>query len=325
MIFLRKPVPTFRDHAQRTLPGPASARAGPACQRVDPIAYPGSTFRPRTGLHARETSEPFVQTNQLANVPAGSFTGTLVGLFQKGLRYSTVIDVGCADGHFYVYHYRLGLFPGSTALNIDPNPIYEDSLKAIKEVMGGHYAVAAASDNEGEVELTLSAHPYWSSLLPREDSYWERINHLARGAVKVPAVTLDGLVARLGLSGPYLVKLDVQGAEAQVLRGARELLAQTHVVICEADMDDFQVIHKTLVDAEFRLFDVTQPVWLTDRSLGWFYPVYLHRSLGHLGARAFWDEAQNAAAVKGQADRRGQIRKLLGEMLAEQRAARTKG
>jgi FkbM family methyltransferase len=261
-----------------------------------------------------------LQTNELTNVPVGSFTGTLAGLFQKGVRYSTVIDVGCADGHFYLYHYRLGLFRGSTVLNVDPNPIYEASLKAIKEAMGGHYAIAAASDSEGEIELTMSRHPYWSSLRPRDDSYWERINHLDQGTAKVKAVTLDGLVARLGLSGPYLVKLDVQGAEVQVLRGARDLLARTHVVICEADMDDFQSINRALVDAEFELFDLTQPNWLADRSLGWFYPVYLHRSLGHLRSRAFWDAAQNLQAIKAQDDRRRQILKQVGEILAEERA-----
>src|SRR5262249_17595492 len=207
---------------------------------------------------------------------------------------------------------------------IDPNAIYENSLKAIKEVMGGHYAIAAASDSEGEVELTVSTHPYWSSLRPRDDSYWERINHLNQGTTKVPAVTLDGLVARLGLSGPYLLKLDVQGAEVQVLKGARELLAQTHVVICEADMDDFQTINQTLVDAEFDLFDMTQPNWLMDRTLAWFYPIYLHRSLDHLKLRAFWDAAQNLAVVKAHADRRELMIKLVNDVLAEQRGARKK-
>jgi FkbM family methyltransferase len=265
-----------------------------------------------------------VQTNALANIPAGSFTGTLVGLFHKGVRYSTVIDVGCADGHFYLHHYQLGLFPASTVLNIDPNPIYEKSLKSIKDVLGGHYAIAAASDREGEVELTMSTHPYWSSLRPRDDPYWERINHMDRSTAKVKAVTLDGLAAQFALRGPYLIKLDAQGAEAQVLRGARELLAQTHVVVCEADMDDFQVINQTLVEADFKLFDVTQPHWLADRSLGWFYPIYLHRSLDHLRPRAFWDAAQNAEALKMQADRRAQMLKLLEEMLAAERAARKK-
>jgi len=267
---------------------------------------------------------PFLQTNTLANIPTGSFTGTLAGLFQKGVRYSTVIDVGCADGHFYLHHYHLGLFPRSTVLNIDPNPVYENSLKSIKEVIGGHYVIAAASDSEGELELTMSTHPYWSSLRPRDDPYWERINRMDQGTSNVKAVTLDGLAARLGLSGPYLLKLDVQGAEAQVLRGARRLLGETHVVICEADMDDFQTINKTLVDDGFGLFDLTQPNWLADRSLGWFYPVYLHRSLDHLKPRAFWDTAHSPAIVEAQVARRARILNMLDEMLAEQRAARKK-
>ena len=111
-----------------------------------------------------------MQTNALANIPPDTFTGTLVCVFQKGVRYSTVIDVGCADGQFYLHHHRLGLFAGSTALNIDPNPLYENLRNVIKDVMGGHDAIAAASDSEGEVELTMSAHPYWSSLRRRDDA-----------------------------------------------------------------------------------------------------------------------------------------------------------
>src|ERR1700750_725276 len=121
-----------------------------------------------------------MQTNA-ANIPAGSFTGTLVGLFEKGVRYATVIDVGCADGHFYVYHRGLGVFAGATVLNVDPNAVYEESLKAIKDALGGHYMLAAASDRAGEVTLTTSAHPYWSSLRGADDAYWDRVNRLHSG------------------------------------------------------------------------------------------------------------------------------------------------
>ena len=76
----------------------------------------------------------------------------------------------------------------------------------------------------------------------------------------------------------------------QVLRGARDVLAHTHVVICEADMDDFQALNQTLVDAGFGLFNVTQPNWLEDRTLGWFYPVICTEASttsghGHFGTR----------------------------------------
>jgi FkbM family methyltransferase len=262
-----------------------------------------------------------LSTDALAKIPSGSFTGTLVGLFDKGIRYSTVIDVGCADGHFFVHHSQLGLFPGATAVNIDANAIYEESLRAIKDVMGGQYVIAAATDAEGEVEMTISAHPYWSSLRPRDDRYWDRVNHLNEGTLKVPAVTLDRLAEKFGLSGPYLVKLDVQGAEVQVLRGARTVLANTHAVICEADLDDFEAINGALVEAGFGLFDLTQPHWLSDRSLGWFYPVYLHRSLDRMRPRAYWDVAQNRQAIKMQLDRRREIRDYLARALAERRAA----
>ena len=78
-------------------------------------------------------------------------------------------------------------------LNVDANRIYEDSLKAIKEVLGGHYRICAITDHEGEIEITESVHPYWSSLRPAGDVYWSRVNDLTTSKVKVPATTLDAL------------------------------------------------------------------------------------------------------------------------------------
>lgn len=57
-------------------------------------------------------------------IQSGTFTATLASLFNKGLRYSTVIDIGCADGNFFVDHFDMGLFPGAAPLNIDANALY---------------------------------------------------------------------------------------------------------------------------------------------------------------------------------------------------------
>jgi hypothetical protein len=49
-------------------------------------------------------------------------------------------------------------------------------------------------------------------------------------------VTIDGLVAEHRLEGPFLLKLDVQGYELEVLAGAEATLANTEAVIAEASL-----------------------------------------------------------------------------------------
>ncbi|UWU80812.1 FkbM family methyltransferase [Bradyrhizobium huanghuaihaiense] len=247
---------------------------------------------------------------------AADFSATLQNLFAKGVRYGTVIDLGCADGHFVLNH--LSRLDGAVPLNIDANRIYEDSLKAIKEVLGGHYRICAITDHEGEIEITESVHPYWSSVRPTGDLYWARLNDLIKSKVKVPATTLDALVKELSLEPPFLLKLDVQGAEKAALKGARYVLENCSVVVCEADIDDFQDINATLLESGFFLYDLTTLQRLRDGTLGWFYPVYVSGKLAHLKPQAFWEAGDNAAVIEVQEVRRKMIleqnRKILNRL-----------
>ena len=211
---------------------------------------------------------------------------------QREFRYSTTIDVGCADGTFFLLHQYFGIFAGATPVNIEANPIYEESLRAIKDCAGGHYVIGAASDADGEAEMTLGVHPYWSSLRDKDDRYWKQIHNLSEGSSKVRTFTIDGLAEQLSLKPPYLLKLDVQGAEAQVLRGARRVLEQTDVVICEADMHDFQSLNGLMVEAGFDLFDITNLQRIEGFTLEWFYPVYLSRRLDSIKASTLWNSSQ---------------------------------
>ena len=68
-------------------------------------------------------------------------------------------------------------------------------------------------------------------------------------SVTVPVMTLDALVSELDLKPPFLIKMDVQGAEAKVLRGARRVLTETLAIISEADIADFQTINAEVVAA----------------------------------------------------------------------------
>ncbi|HWV51194.1 FkbM family methyltransferase [Pseudorhodoplanes sp.] len=247
----------------------------------------------------------------------GTISATLERLFKKEVRYSTVIDVGCADGQFFLD--AMPFFPDATPLNIDANRLYEPSLQAIKDAVGGNYRICAITDFVGEIEITESAHPYWSSIRPEGDPYWSRINDLIKDKSKVAATTLDTLAEELLLKPPYLLKLDVQGAEKSALIGARSVLENTHAVICEADIDDFQEINGVLKDAGFYLYDLTTLSRIADGTLGWFYPVYLNNRLADLRAREFWDTKDNDAIINMQLARRAQILKSNSERLARLR------
>lgn len=66
---------------------------------------------------------------------------------------------------------------------------------------------------------------------------------------------LDDLVARFGLDPPTLVKLDVDGAEAEVLRGARAVLRspQLRSLVVEVENANTEDVQRELADAGFRL------------------------------------------------------------------------
>jgi FkbM family methyltransferase len=248
-------------------------------------------------------------------VDFNNFYLSIERLFHKGVRYSTVIDVGCADGCFFLDLFAQGVLPGAVPLNIDANRLYEASLSAIRDVVGGHYRICAVTDRIGEIEIVESVHPYWSSIMPESDPYWSRVNSLVKSKAKVPATTLDALAGELALKPPFLLKLDVQGAERSVLAGAGNVLANTHAIICEADIDDFQSINGLFVEAGFALYDLTGLSRLQDGTLGWFHPVYINSKLDNVRPGAFWNQKDNEAIIRLQVERRINILKSNAEKL----------
>lgn len=240
---------------------------------------------------------------------------TLKRLHAARVRYASAIDIGCADGSFLLEARAMGVLDGATTLNVDANSIYEPSLQEITRQVGGHYWIGAVSDREGDIEMTSGAHPYWNSIRPQGDLYWKRINGLSAEVVKVQARPLDMLVREFGLAPPYLIKLDVQGAEASVLRGAQDVLGNTSIVICEADVADFQDLNALLVEAGFVLHDITQLHRDADGRLGWFYPVFANARLEAAKPKSFWGVEDNSRVLELQEDRRRRILKRNAELL----------
>lgn len=101
-------------------------------------------------------------------------------------------------------------------------------------------------------------------------------------------------------------------------------MKDTSVVICEADIDDFSDVNAILEERDFTIFDITTLSYAADGTLGWFYPVYIKRSLASIRSKAFWNATDNDLVLHAQMERRKSILKSNAEILARIRVLTVK-
>ncbi len=250
-------------------------------------------------------------------VQIGTWMASLVVLMHKGLRIGSFIDLGCADGYHGLAMWAAGPLQNATVVNIDANPIYETSLKKIKAGIGGDYRICAVAEKDGTVEMKTSAHPYWASAADSGDTYWSTVNNQLGETKIIPSRTLDSLVAEIKPPTPHVIKLDIQGLEAQVLRSGPKTLANTAVVVVEILMYSFRDINAELEKAGMELYDIVDMNRTSDHGLGWFLGVYLHKNYQHLRSTQVWNESSNEQVKQAQVVRRDQLLKEIDATLAK--------
>lgn len=81
----------------------------------------------------------------------------------------------------------------------------------------------------------------------------------------VPTQTVDSIVAERQLKKPYLLKIDVDGAELLVLEGAEKTLKDTSVVIIETGYSNLLDRAGALANAGFEIFDIVDFSYYNDR------------------------------------------------------------
>jgi FkbM family methyltransferase len=187
--------------------------------------------------------------------PRRTLPAVLAHLRGLGVAPATVVDVGVAAGTPELYD----AFPGTPLLLVEPLAEHEAHLQAIVAARPrSSYALAAAGPEPGELEIAVHRVLACSSVLGDRDPGGEPAQRRV-----VPVVTIDDLVRERGLRGPFVVKVDVEGAELQVLAGAAETLAQTDVVLLEVSF--FQLVAggaevadviAWMRDARFSLYDI---------------------------------------------------------------------
>jgi FkbM family methyltransferase len=185
----------------------------------------------RAGFDLSRLSSPARNRNQPADDPF-----LHQQLLTAGTDVRTVFDVGANRGQTAA-KYRT-LFPAATVFSFEPFP---ESFAALRQTFAGDPRVRpfqlALSDEAGTKTFHTSADSVMNSLLPLSPQAGMLTDSRAAGAVQVEATTLDLFCHDHGVPEIDILKLDVQGGELHVLRGAAGLLRDRRVRLVYAEVN----------------------------------------------------------------------------------------
>lgn len=145
----------------------------------------------------------------------------------------TVLDIGAFEGYWSKGIKEV--FPECSPFMIEANPDKEANLKN----MGFRYEIALLSDEEKITDFYVYNAKYTtgsSMYLQNEDYCLQKYSYTT---YKIPATTLKDIVEQHKLIDIDLIKLDVQGAEKEIILGGFDIIRGAKAIVLELSVVDF--------------------------------------------------------------------------------------
>ncbi len=163
--------------------------------------------------------------------PNRNFEEFFLHLKKNNYQIKTVIDVGVGQGTHSLYRGTTG----AEYILVEPVPDSKKVVAKIADQLKAKFFNVAAGDVDGMIEFNFHDDVTGSSIYRQTESD-ERLNGKL---ISVPMRRLDTLLAD-GVKSPCLLKIDTQGAEINVLKGATNILPMIDMIICEVSFHQFR-------------------------------------------------------------------------------------
>jgi len=237
---------------------PSMIRLGGRVERALPFLSPAI----RRTVHSRQVSDGVIAHGEgkgLRFNPGGANPGYVLGTTEPGVQQAlvellqpgmTFYDVGANMGFFSLIAWRR-VGPEGRVVSFEPLP---ESARTLRHNVGLN-----AARNVEVVEAAVGAEPGRAQLAVTAESVQAHLAEIdtgtpTLGVVDVEVTAIDAELAE-GRAAPDVVKIDVEGAEVQVLAGMRETLERHRpALICEVhgttpEVCDFLESHGYQLDA----------------------------------------------------------------------------
>ncbi|MFC5507985.1 FkbM family methyltransferase [Bosea massiliensis] len=175
------------------------------------------------------------------------FLNRFFGEFPRAL----VIDVGANSGQFC--ELARGIGADATIHSLEPHPV---SFATLKDVAGRFDVTAhqlALGDRDGEIEIFDYEDEQGSQHASLYREVIEGVHHRKAAPTMVRCLTLDNFAAAQGLNHIGLLKIDTEGHELAVLRGAKALLEAGKVDVIQFEFNEMNVIARVFMKDFFEM------------------------------------------------------------------------
>ena len=170
------------------------------------------------------------------STPTSDSTGWLLG-FARAAGVTTIIDVGANTGQFG----QTMIAAGWKRRLVSFEPLSAAHARLVETAgRNPQWHVAprtAIGAQRGTAEINIAGNSQSSSLLPMLERHLSAAPTSSYvGTETISVATLDDALAGYAPSECYMLKMDVQGFEAEVLRGAPRTLHRTAVIYAEMSL-----------------------------------------------------------------------------------------